>query len=129
MKKEEYNKLTHKVIGTAIEVHKELGPGLLESVYEHCLIAELQKRELRVRSQVAVPIIYKGEQLGKTFFIDLLIEEILVIELKCVEVVLPVHEVQLLTYLKLSNKKLGLLINFNVPKLTDGVSRIINGYL
>lgn len=129
MNREDYNKLTKQVIGAAIEVHKELGPGLLESVYEYCLIAELKKRGLKVRSQVAVPIMYKGEQLGKTFYMDLFIEEVLVVELKCVEVLMPVHEVQLLTYLKLSTNKLGLLINFNVPKLADGVKRIINGYL
>lgn len=129
MKKSEYNLLTGKVIGAAIEVHKELGPGLLESVYEHCLLAELRNGGIHIAHQVAVPIMYKGEQLNKTFFMDLLVEDHLVVELKCVEILLPVHEVQLLTYLKLSEKKLGLLINFNVPKLSDGIRRIINGYL
>jgi len=129
MLEKEYNKLTHRVIGAAIEVHRELGPGLLESVYEHCLYEELKTSGLKEARQVSLPIIYKGKELDKTFYIDLLIENHLVIELKCVELTLPVHKVQLRTYLKLSGNKLGLLINFNVPKLTDGVFRVINGYL
>lgn len=128
MTRAEYNQLSGKVIGAAIEVHQELGPGLLESVYEHCLLEELRGAGLHVASQVSVPIMYKGKKLDKTFFMDILVEDALVVELKCVEETLPVHEVQLLTYLKLANKKLGLLINFNVPKLSDGIRRIINGY-
>lgn len=127
--KETYNKISSAIIGSSIEVHKELGPGLLESVYEYCLMDELQIRGLNAKQQVKLPIVYKGKQLDKDFFIDILVEDIVIIELKAVEVLLPVHEVQLLTYLKLADKKLGLLINFNVPVLKEGIRRKINGYL
>lgn len=129
MTKEEYNNLSSAIIGAAIEVHKELGSGLLESVYEHCLMSELKRKKIKAKSQVKLPIVYKDEKLDKDFFIDILVENEIVIELKAVEFMLPVHEVQLVTYLKLSNKKLGLLINFNVPILIDGIKRKINGYL
>ena len=129
MKKEDYNDLTERIIGAAIEVHRELGPGLLESVYEYCLIAELKAHCLEVKSQVRLPVIYKGETLEKEFVIDILVENEIVLELKCVQVILPVHEVQLVTYLKLANKKLGLLLNFNVPVLKQGIKRKINGNL
>ena len=129
MTKEEYNSLSGQIISAAIEVHKELGPGLLESVYEHCLMSELKRRNIKAKSQAQLPIVYKGEKLDKNFFIDILVENEIVIELKAVEILLPVHEVQLVTYLKLSTKKLGLLINFNVPLLTKGIRRKINGYL
>jgi len=126
--KEQYNKLTNKIISAAIDVHKELGPGLLESVYEYCLMAELRNRNLYVRNQVQLPLIYKGERLNKEFYIDILVENSIIIELKAVEILLPVHEVQLVSYLKLADKKLGLLINFYVPVLKDGIRRKINGY-
>jgi GxxExxY protein len=129
MSEVEYNKLTDKILASAIEVHRILGPGLLESVYEYCLVEELRRNGLNVQRQVKLPIIYKGRNLEKDFFIDLLVEDKVVIELKAVEEVLPVHEVQLLTYLKLSEKKLGLLINFHVPILKQGVKRKINGVL
>lgn len=129
MNKQDYNFFTEKIINSAIEVHKELGPGLLESVYEYCLEAELRKAGLETKRQVQLPVIYKGEELNKNFFIDLLIENEIILELKCVEVILPVHEVQLVTYLKLANKKLGLLLNFNVPLMKQGIRRKINGYL
>ena len=125
----EYNKLTNKILASAIEVHRILGPGLLESVYEYCLVEELRRNGLNVQRQVKLPIIYKGRNLEKDFFLDLLVEDKVVIELKAVEEVLPVHEVQLLTYLKLSDKRLGLLINFHVPILKQGVKRKINGVL
>ena len=128
MTKEQYNKLTNKIISAAIDVHKELGPGLLESVYEYCLMAELRNRNLYVRNQVQLPLIYKGERLNKEFYIDILVENSIIIELKAVEILLPVHEVQLVSYLKLADKKLGLLINFYVPVLKDGIRRKINGY-
>lgn len=108
---------------------KELGPGLLESVYELCMIEELKTRGLTVNSQVRVPIIYKGTNVGNNLIIDLLVENEIIVELKAVVILLPVHEVQLLTYLKLANKKLGYLINFNVPFMKDGIRRRINGYL
>lgn len=129
MSEVEYNKLTDKILASVIEVHRILGPGLLESVYEYCLVEELRRNGLNVQRQVKLPIIYKGRNLEKDFFIDLLVEDKVVIELKAVEEVLPVHEVQLLTYLKLSEKKLGLLINFHVPILKQGVKRKINGVL
>ncbi len=126
MSETRFNHITKSIIGAAIEVHKELGPGLLESVYEYCLEAELRKRGLAVRRQVQVPIIYKGEQLPKDFYMDMLVENEVVIELKCVDLILPVHEVQLVTYLKLSDKKIGLLLNFNVPVMTKGIRRKVN---
>ncbi|MDO4164380.1 MAG: GxxExxY protein [Bacteroides sp.] len=129
MNRTEYNELSSGIIGAAIEVHRELGPGLLEAVYEACMISELQNRGLSVASQIQLPLFYKGEKLEKEFRIDLLVEDEIIVELKAVEELKDIHEVQLMTYLKLSNKKLGLLINFNVPVLTKGVRRRINGYL
>ena len=129
MTKEEYNQLTSNIIAAAIEVHKQMGPGLLESIYEECLIFELKERGMNVRSQIHLPLIYKGHQLSKEFIIDVLVEEKIIIELKAIETILPIHEVQLVSYLKLADKKLGLLINFNVSILRDGIVRRINGYL
>jgi GxxExxY protein len=125
----EYNNMTRQIINAAIEVHKELGPGLLESVYEYCLLDELQRCGLHAERQVQLPIHYKGRNLDKDFVIDILVEDKIVLELKSVEAILPVHEFQLLTNLKLSNKKLGLLINFNVTLLKEGIRRKINGTL
>ena len=122
-----YNMLSRAIIGAAIEVHKELGPGLLECVYETCLITELENRGYHVESQIALPLYYKGKKLDKELRIDLLVEDIVIVELKAVEELKDIHEVQLVTYLKLANKKLGLLINFNVPVLKDGIRRKING--
>lgn len=110
-----------------IEVHKHLGPGLLESVYEICLIKELEQRKIKVAAQVVIPILYKNEVIDRNFCIDILVEDEVVIELKTVEKVLPIHKAQIMTYLKLTNKKLGLLINFNVPLLKDGFERVLNG--
>jgi len=129
MNKEQINKTSGIILDCAIEVHKQLGPGLLESVYEVCLYKELRFRNLFVERQVPVPVIYKGENLDAEFRVDLLVEKEIIIELKAVEIMLPVHEAQLLTYLKLADKRLGLLINFNVPRLIDGFKRMINGYL
>jgi GxxExxY protein len=125
----EYNEISHKIIKAAMEVHKELGPGLLESVYEYCLLDELQRVGLSAKRQVQLPIYYKGCLLDKEFVIDILVEDKVILELKSVENILPVHEFQLLTYLKLSGMKLGLLINFNVPQLKEGIRRRINGTL
>lgn len=129
MNRANYNRITEAIIGCAIEVHKELGPGLMESVYEVCLIKMLKSEGLLVKRRVVLPVHFKGEKLDKEFIIDLLVEEEIVVELKSVEVLLPVHEAQLVTYLKLSNKKLGLLINFNVVLLKEGIKRRINGNL
>ena len=126
---QDYNLITNKIIKSAIEVHKILGPGLLESVYAVCLNKELEHSGLYVEKQKALPVLYKGQILNKDFVIDQLIENEIILELKSVEGILPVHEAQLLTYLKLADKKLGLLINFNVPVLKDGIRRRINGNL
>lgn len=125
----EYNKITETVIKCAIEVHKELGPGLMESVYEVCLMKLLREEGLLVRRQVVVPVHFKGERLNKEFIIDILVEDSVILELKSIEVILPVHEAQLVTYLKLADKRLGLLINFNVVLLKDGIRRRINGVI
>ena len=122
----ELNDLTEKIIGCAIKVHRVLGPGLLESAYEVCLVHELRKAGLKGERQVALPVIYEGLRLDADYFIDILVEDTVVIELKSVEHILPIHEAQLLTYLKLANKKLGLLINFNVTLLKNGIKRRIN---
>ena len=126
-KLEQLNKLSETIIGAAIEVHKFLGPGLLETVYEICLVEELERRGLKVQQQVRLPLYYK-EQLTKKFFvIDLLVENEVILEVKAVDKLLPIHEHQLMTYLKLTQKNLGLLINFNVPRLVDGIRRRLNG--
>ena len=126
-KLEQLNKLSETIIGAAIEVHKFLGPGLLETVYEICLVEELERRGLKVQQQVRLPLYYK-EQLTKKFFvIDLLVENEIILELKATDKILPVYEHQLMTYLKLTQKNLGLLINFNVPRLVDGIRRRLNG--
>jgi GxxExxY protein len=122
---EERDPRTSTIIGAAIEVHRQLGPGLLESAYEQCLCHELQLRGLPFRCQIDLPISYKGLHLDCGYRIDLIVNEEVVVELKSVERILPVHEAQLLTYMKLAAKPLGLLINFNVPLLTQGIIRRI----
>jgi GxxExxY protein len=123
---QDLNKTTEVIIGKAIEVHRHLGPGLLESAYESCLLYELLQVGLNVEQQKSLPIRYKGVEIDCGYRIDLLVEEIIIVELKSVEKVLPVHKSQLLSYLRLSNLNLGLLINFNVSILKDGISRIAN---
>jgi len=113
------------VVDAAFAVHSNLGPGLLESVYETCLAYELEKRNLRAERQVIVPVVYDGRELDAGLRLDVLVDNCLVVELKAVEVILPVHTAQLLTYLKLSGHRLGLLINFNVPLIKDGIKRIV----
>lgn len=113
------------IIGCAIDVHKELGPGLLESAYEECLYYELQKNGLKVDRQKAIPIVYKEIKLDCGYRADLIVEDKIVIELKTVDEFNPVHEAKILTYLKFADKKLGLLINFNVLRLKDGIKRYI----
>lgn len=116
--------LTEKIIGAAIEVHRALGPGLLESVYQECLALELGLQGLRFQSQQELPLNYKGLSLDAAYRLDLVVEQAVVIELKAVERLLPLHEAQLLTYLKLGGYSLGLLLNFNVPVLKDGIKRM-----
>jgi GxxExxY protein len=120
-----FNAITHHIIAAAIEVHRILGPGLLESTYMPCLLFELSARNLRSVVQRSVPIVYKGMALDSTYRVDLIVEDQVVVEIKAVEHVLPVHEAQVITYLVLTGCPVGLLINFNVPKLTDGVRRLI----
>jgi GxxExxY protein len=128
MKKENLNQLSKEILAAAITVHKEMGPGLLESVYELCLLKELQLRGINAKNQFLVPLFYKGEQLNKDFRIDILVENEIVIELKAIDILLPVHDAQIISYLKLTNKKLGFLINFNVPLLKDGFNRFVNNF-
>lgn len=120
------NTISAEIIDACIEVHKELGPGLLESVYEHCLFIELQNRGIKVKQQVYLPVIYKEQEIDINFRMDLLVEDEVVVKLKAVETILPIHKAQILTYLKLADKKLGLLINFNVPLLKQGINRFVN---
>ena len=117
------NEITGDIIGAAIEVHRHLGPGLLESAYEECLCHELAIRKLNFERQKPVPVVYKGTKLDCGYRLDLLVEGRIVVELKSIEGLGPIHEAILITYLKLSGHKLGLLINFNVPLLKDGIKR------
>ncbi len=128
MNKERLNQISAEILDAAISVHKEMGPGLLESVYELCFFKELQIRNIFVENQVSVPLFYKGENLNKDFRIDILVEKEIIIELKAVDIILPVHEAQIISYLKLTNKKLGFLINFNVPLLKQGIKRFVNNF-
>ena len=117
--------LTSQVIGLAIEVHRGLGPGLLESAYEECLCFELREYGVEFRRQVPLPVVYKSVKLDCGYRLDMMIEDNLIVELKTVERLLPVHDAQLLTYLKLSGVRTGLLMNFNVPVLKDGIRRLV----
>ncbi|SPF31244.1 conserved hypothetical protein [Syntrophobacter sp. SbD1] len=122
----EINDLTGKIIGSAMEVHRALGPGLLESVYEECLCHELALRDVRFERQKSLPVTFKEVRLDCSYRIDLIVSDTVVVEIKAVETILPVHEAQILTYLKLGGWSIGLLINFNVPVLKDGVRRIVS---
>jgi GxxExxY protein len=125
----EENLITDRIIGAAIEVHRHLGPGLLESAYEECLCFELHLAGLAFQRQVAAPIVYKGLKLDCAYRLDLLVENSVIVELKAIETLLPIHSSQLLSYLKAQNKRVGLLINFNVPMLRSGLKRIVNRYV
>lgn len=124
----EYNELTYEIRSAVFEVFKELGPGLLESIYESALCFELEERGLSIKSQLSLPVIYKKKDLGLGYRIDILVEDLVIIEIKSVEQIKNVHKKQLLTYLKLTNKKIGLLVNFNTDFLKDkeSIIRIIN---
>ncbi len=119
------NEITQQIIGAAIEVHRQLGPGLLESTYEECLCHELMIRRLNFERQKPIPLVYKDAKLDCGYRLDLLVEGRIVVELKSVDGLGPIHEAIILTYLKLSGHKLGLLINFNVPLLKDGIKRFV----
>jgi GxxExxY protein len=116
------------IISAAMKVHTALGPGLLESAYEACLLHELQVAGLRVSSQVPFPLVYNGLKLEVGYRLDLLVEDLVIVEIKCVEAIAPVHKAQLLSYLRLNGKSLGLIINFHVERLKDGIRRVVNGY-
>lgn len=120
------NEISTKIIGAAIEVHKQLGPGLLESTYEVCLAYELKQLGLQVEQQIALPVIYKDIKLDAGYRIDLIVENKVIIEVKSVEALADIHTAQILTYLKLKEIKLGLLINFNSVRVVDGLKRIVN---
>ena len=117
--------LSNQAIGAAIEVHRALGPGLLESVYQRCLCCELELRGIPYRAQVELPVVYKGMKLDLGFRLDILADEQLILELKAIDQLHPIHEAQLLAYLRLADLRLGLLINFNVPLLKNGIRRLI----
>lgn len=123
------NELSKIVFDAGLKIHKKLGPGLFETVYEECLFYELQKQGLKVEKQMVLPIIYEELKISNAFRIDILVESKLILEIKAVEFINPSHKSQLLTYLKMTNCKLGLLINFNEETFKAGISRIINGYL
>ena len=126
--REELDSITKQVIGGAIDVHRALGHGLLESVYETCLASELIDRGIRVERQKGLPVTYKEITLESGYRLDLLVNDKVIVEIKAVELLSPLHKSQLLTYLKLSGLRVGLLINFNVPELRKGVQRIVNNY-
>ncbi len=126
MNLETINQLTQQIIGAAIEVHREKGPGLLESAYEACFAHELELQNLRISRQVSVPVIYKGITIESGFRVDLIIENRVLVELKAIEAVLPVHKAQVLSYIWETGHPLGLLINFHAPRLVDGITRIVN---
>ncbi len=122
------NEITKRVIGYAIDVHRALGPGLLESAYEECLCYELSEGQMPFRRQVALPVLYKSVKLACGYRMDLIVDDLVVVEIKAIECLSPIHDAQLLTYLKLSGKSVGLLINFNVSVLKEGLKRIVNHF-
>ena len=119
-----HSELTERIIGAAIEVHTAIGPGLLESTYEECLAQELRDRELAVKRQVFVPLLYKGKPLGAPYRLDLLVENLVIVEVKAVERLVGIHEAQMLTYLKHTGLRVGLILNFNTRVLPHGIKRI-----
>lgn len=119
--------VSHAIITAAMKVHSELGPGLLESTYQACLLYELQQLGIRSAAQVGLPVIYRGVKLELGYRMDLLVEDLVIVEIKSVEGISPVHHAQVISYLKLSGKSIGLLINFNVVHLKDGIKRFVNG--
>ena len=120
------NQVSGAIVNAAMKVHSALGPGLLESAYEACLLHELRQLGLKVQAQVSLPVAYDGIKIDVGYRVDLLVEDAVIVELKAVETLLPIHQAQLLSYLKLSGKRVGLLINFNVPHLKNGLKRMVN---
>ncbi len=128
MNRYELNLLSKEIVDACINVHKEIGPGLLESIYEFCLMKEFELKGIKAENQVIIPLVYKGNRIAKEFKLDILVEKEIVLELKSVDSILPVHEAQIISYLKLSNKKLGFLINFNVDLMKRGIKRFVNNF-
>ena len=128
MEKGEIEYYAKHLVNASFKVHKELGPGLLESVYLFCLMAELNLMGINAEQEVLLPLYYRGNRLNKDFRIDILVENEIIIEIKAVEILLPVHAAQLISYLKLSGKRLGFLINFNVSAFKEGIQRYVNNY-
>ena len=128
MQEEQLNDLAYRIIGAGIEVHRAIGPGLLESTYQTCMIYELRLRGMKVESEQSIPVRYKTLILDGRYRIDLIVDDTIIVELKSLETVLPVHHAQVLSYLRHTKKPLGLLMNFNVAVLADGIERIKNGY-
>lgn len=122
------NHLTRQIITAAMKVHSLLGPGLLESAYEACLAHELRKQGLKIENQVALPVVYDGEKIDLGYRIDLIVGGQVIVEIKCVEAINPVHKSQILSYMRLSGRRVGLLINFHVEHLRDGIRRMVDGY-
>ena len=122
------NHITRQIIAAAMKVHTLLGPGLLESAYHACLLHGVRKQGIPVVSQVGLPVIYDGEKIDLGYRIDLIVADAVIVEIKCVEAINPVHQAQLLSYLRLSGRKVGLLINFHVSHLRDGIQRMVDGY-
>jgi GxxExxY protein len=120
------NNISGRIVDAAMKVHSALGPGLLESAYEGCLVHELRKRGLQVANQVTLPVVYDGVQIDVGYRLDLLVERAVIVELKAVDKIAPIHQAQLLTYLKLSGHRLGLLLNFNVVRMKNGIKRMVN---
>lgn len=128
MFKERYNELATQIVDACFQVHNELGPGLLESAYEYALLKEFELKGIMAQNQVQVKLYYKGHYTGKHYAIDILIEQEIVIEIKCCDVMHPVYTAQIISYLKLSQKKLGFLVNFHVPLIKDGIKRFVNDF-
>ena len=124
----EYNKISGIILDTCITVHKIMGPGLLESIYEQCLMKEFEFRNVNAKRQVPISLYYKGFELSRELRIDILVENEIILELKSAEIMHPVYEAQIISYLKLTNKKLGFLVNFNVPVLINGFKRYVNNF-
>jgi GxxExxY protein len=122
------NHITHQIIAAAMRVHTALGPGLLESAYRACLLHELRNQGFSVASEVGLPVVYRGEKIDLGYRIDLVVADCVIVEIKCVEAINPVHKCQLLSYMRLSGREVGLLINFHVEHLKDGIKRMVDGY-
>ena len=128
MVREEFEKIATEIVDSCVAVHKIMGPGLLESIYELCLMKELELRGIKAESQVVIPLFYKSYELSKEFRIDILVEDEIILELKAVETISQIHIAQTISYLKLTDKRLGFLINFNLPLMKQGIQRFVNNY-